>query len=199
MKTKSIIDLLEIKFGYKENYSDEECNQIENLIINRFGFDDQIIEIDFEDLLHFKNLKELTLNQCMIDFKTISIIYLLKNLENLTLLNCDVVGDIYNVFSSLKIKKLTIDNTNIELDVINNLDINELILNNVEINSNINFNTYRLDIRKCKYERLNIENVEKLVISHSQYLEDKEFFDSYKEKLIIMEDNGQFEVSKGKL
>lgn len=195
MNTKTIKDLLEIKFGYKEKYTLEELNMVEILTINRFNYNKNLIEVDFNDLKFFLNLKELTINECIIDNEIINILSNCINLRTLLLLNCEIIQNVNETFKNLSVKNLVINNTNIDINILNNLNLNSLVLSNIEINYKLNLNVEELDIQRCLFndiENFNIDSINKIKISYSQYKKYQNYLDSYKDKLIIMEDNGQF-------
>ena len=114
MKTNSIKNILELKYGFKDNYTQEELNKIEIINIDRFDIDGSILNIDFNELLLLSNLKYLTINKCIIDYNIFIIINKL-NLDTLVLSNCEIVDDVSDIVNNLKVKNLIIDNTNFNL------------------------------------------------------------------------------------
>lgn len=199
MKTNSIKNILELKYGFKDNYTQEELNKIEIINIDRFDIDGSILNIDFNELLLLPNLKYLTINKCIIDYNIFIIINKL-NLDTLVLSNCEIVDDVSDIVNDLKVKNLIIDNTNFNLVWFKDLYFNSIILNNIVINGDYIVNTKTLDIRKCEisnYSFINMNIIPKLIISASQY---NNSFNGYKGNLIIMEENGEFilkEVNHG--
>lgn len=195
MNTSSIKEVLEIKFGYKDNYSLEELNQINRLTINRFDVSGELLNVDFDDLKYLNNLEELTIKHCMLDNNIIDIIANNSNLKNLMLFYCDIAGDIKDSFEKLNIEYLVINDTNLDLDILKTLKLNKLVLANININSRVYFCVNELDIQRCSFDSIeyfNIENINKLKLSYSEYINNKEYLNKYIDKLIIMEDNGEF-------
>lgn len=199
MKTDSIRNILELKYGFKDNYTQDELNKIESININRFDVDGSILNIDFNELLLLSNLKYLTINKCIIDYNIFEIIKNL-NLQTLILSNCEIVDNISDIVNGLKNKNIIIDNTNFNLAWFKDLYFNSIILNNINIDNNFIINTKTLDIRKCEinnYNFISINVIPKLIISEKQY---NSYFNDYKGNLIIMEENGEFilkEVNHG--
>lgn len=191
MKTDSIKNILELKYGFKDNYIQEELDKIESIKIDRFDVDGSMLNIDFNELILLSNLKYLTINKCIIDYNIFVVINKL-NLETLILSNCEIVDDISDIVNSLKTKNIIIDNTNFNLEWFKDLYFNSITLNNININNDFIINTTSLDIRKCEisdYSFINTNVISKLIISESQY---NNYFKEYKGTLVIMEDNGEF-------
>lgn len=195
MKTTSIKNILELKFGIKDNYTDEEYNQIKSISINRFEVNGEISNIDFTELIKLNNLESLTISNCIIDTNNMSIITLLYNLKTLILLNCEIIEDISPFLMQLKIENLIIDNTNLNLKVLEYLHLNSIILSNIDINSPLQINTNKLDIRKSNikdYSYINLNEINTLIISNTQYENNINIFSNFPNHLVVMEDNGQF-------
>lgn len=199
MKTDSIRNILELKYGFKDNYTQDELNKIESINIDRFDVDGSILNIDFNELLLLSNLKYLTINKCILDYNIFIIINKL-NLDTLILSNCEIVDDVSDIINYLKTKNLIIDNTNFNLEWFKDLYFNSIILNNINISNDFIINTTSLDIRKCEisdYSFINTNVIPMLIISERQY---NNCFTEYKGTLVIMEDNGEFilkEVNHG--
>ena len=71
IKTESIIELLESILNKKiNNITVEDLEKIDYLKISRTSIDD-ILTVDSSDLQYFHNLKELSIDSCMIDNKFI--------------------------------------------------------------------------------------------------------------------------------
>lgn len=199
MNTSSIKERLELMYGFKDIYNLEELNQIESLTINRFDIDNEILMVDFNDLKFFNNLKELIINDCIITNKEIEIISNLKQLSNLLLLNCDIVEDIKENLLKLKLQNLVLDNVNINLDILSEIYLKKITFKNIDINKELFIVSHEIDIKNCNIEDINylkIDNYNKVTISIFQYKKYKNFFDHYKEKLVIFEENGQFKVGE---
>ena len=74
MKTDSIIKILEGLYGKKNDYLPKELDRIETLSINRVNPDRSLANVDFSDLLKFKNLRRLNIDGCIIDVDTMAYI-----------------------------------------------------------------------------------------------------------------------------
>lgn len=195
MNTSSINEILEIKFGYKDNYTIDELNQIDRLVINRFDISGELLNVDFSDLRYLNNLEELTIKQCILDNDIINVIVESCNLKKLVLFYCDIIGNIEESFKKLNIEYLVINDTNLDLNLLRFLNLKKIVLANININSNVSFVTDVLDIQRCLFDNIKyfkMENIDKLKLSYSQYISNKEYLNLYKDKLIIMEDNGEF-------
>ena len=159
MKTESIKNL----------YREEDIPYIDTIRINRLDSNGAILNVDFQDILLFPNLKNLYIENIS------------KDLENLN-------G-----------KNLVLDNVDIKLELLSNLVFNELILREFTLDKEYVLNAKYLDIQKCDIKNYNIfshSEIETITISKSQYLLNNQFFDTLKKKIIIMEDNGQFIYKK---
>ena len=111
MKTESILRILESFYGYKEEYTSEELDRIETLTITRVNPDNTLANVDFSDLLKFKNLRRLTIDGCIVDINVMAYVNTITGLKSLSLLNCDIVDNIYSFFGNSKIKILKVSNT----------------------------------------------------------------------------------------
>ena len=197
MKTESILRILESFYGKKDDYTEEELDRIETLTINRVNPDNTLANVDFSDLLKFKCLKRLTIDGCVVDINVMAYINTITYLYSLTLLNCDIVDDIYSFFSSSKIKSLKICNTNFDLDKLTGY-YERLILCDVKLKK-IKPHVEVLNIYNCQitnYNELLDYNFEELIISKEQYEPFAEQFDNCGRRITILEDNGQFIYKK---
>ena len=195
MKTESIKDIMELNFGIKDEYSQQEFNTITELNINRFDAVGELVPIDFNELSLFNNLQNLTIKQCIIDKDIMIIISRLNNLKYLSLDDCEVVDDISLFFENIKLDTLVLNNINFDLLELEKINVNNLYLYNTSLNKDINFNVLKLDVSNCTIaENININcsGVETLVISMSMYRNlDKELNNFYGH-LVVMEENGQY-------
>lgn len=195
MKTECIKDIMELKFGAKEEYSKSDFDEITELTINRFDITREIIPVDFRELLYFHNIKSLTIKECIIDKHVMDIILNLNNLNNLYLDDCEVVDDISSFFENIKLDTLVINKINFDLSELEKVNVNNLYLYNINLNKDISFNIIKLDISNCIVEEninINCVGIETLVIATEMYKNiDKELND-FKGHLIVMEDNGQY-------
>lgn len=197
MRTESINRILEGFYGKKSDYTAEELDRIETLTINRINPDKTLADVDFSDLLNFKNLKRLTIDGCVIDISVMAYISTITDLFSLTLFNCDVVDDIYSFLGLSKIRSLKICNTNFDLSLLSGyyerLTLVDVPLKQFKPHVEV-LNIYNCDIPN--YTELLDYNFEELVISIEQYDKHEKEFESCGKRITVMEDNGQFIYKK---
>lgn len=195
MKTESIKELMELKFGAKETYTKLEFDEVIELNINRFDITGDIISVDFNDLIYFSNLKNLTIKGCIIDKNAMDIILNLNNLNNLYLDDCEVVDDISYFFENIKLETLVLNIINFDLSELEKVKVNNLYLYNTTLNKDINFNVLKLDISNCIIKEninINCSALETLVMSMSMYRNLDKELNYFNGHLIVMEENGQY-------
>lgn len=197
MKTESILRTLEGLYYRRSSFTEQELKRIDTIVVNRMDYDGTILDVDFNDLKFFSNLFSLTINGCIIDNSVISVLKELPNLKKLVLYDCDLIEDIYFKFNDLKLKDLTINNTNIDISLVD-LDINRLTLESLEFKP-YTFSVNILDVRFC--DIFNVQDLlsckfNEAIISFELYDANKELFDNSNRLITIMEDNGQFVYKK---
>lgn len=190
MKTDSIQMILNSKYGPQEVYSEEQLQGILNLTINRFDIVGDLLKIYPEELLQFPNLKKLSINQCIVGEKFISILSELKNLEEIAFYNCDFTHNAEELFQLPNIKKVLLDGTEAPISFFNNCVLSSLALSNITINDTATFVIDELDIRKSKISDWSFldNQINKLVVNFSQYTSNEEL-QSYKSYLVIMDND----------
>ena len=197
MKTESILRILESVYGKKDEYTPEELDRIETLTINRINPDNTLANVDFSDLLKFKNLKRLTIDGCVVDINVMAYINTVTELHSLSILNCDIVDDIYSFFGNSKIKVLKISNTNFDLSLLTGyyerLTLSDVKLKKFKPHAEV-LNIYNCTIPNIK-ELLDY-NFEELVISLDLYNSYESEFNSCGRRITVLEDNGQFIYKK---
>lgn len=195
MESKCIQTVLNLKYPFKEEYSKEELMNIESLNINRFTLSGEIEKIDFNELLLLENLSELNISKFIIDYNIMQIICSLTNLKFLVFSSCEFIDDISSLLQNLNLDTLVIDDCNFNFSWFKFLKLKNLILSNIKIETEIFIDLERLDVRKSNiinFVFLKNNNIMELIISKTQYDDNVEFYDSYKNKVIVMEDNGEF-------
>lgn len=197
MKTQSIKDLLELQFGEKESYSEDELHSIKTIVINRFNFVGEINNIDFNDLLLFPNLESLTIQQCILNSEDISIISKLTKLKSITFLSCEFAGDYQALFNLNSLKDLCFESTKIDLALLDNGIFDNLILSHIDIDKDFNFSVNKLNIAKANVVNWNILNnrIDTLVVSDKQYNDSIEL-QNYSSHMIIIEDSTGMEKAE---
>ena len=197
MKTESILRILESFYGYKEEYTSEELDRIETLTITRVNPDNTLANVDFSDLLKFKNLRRLTIDGCIVDINVMAYVNTITGLKSLSLLNCDIVDNIYSFFGNSKIKILKVSNTNLDLSLITGY-YERMTLSGVPL-KNFKPHVEVLNIYNCTipdYKELMNYNFEELVISIDQYNAYEKEFNECGRRITVLEDNGQFICKK---
>ena len=189
MKTDSIQMILNSKYG-PQVYSEEQLQGILNLTINRFDIVGDLLKIYPEELLQFPNLKKLSINQCIVGEKFISILSELKNLEEIAFYNCDFTHNAEELFQLPNIKKVLLDGTEAPISFFNNCVLSSLALSIITINDTATFVIDELDIRKSKISDWSFldNQINKLVVNFSQYTSNEEL-QSYKSYLVIMDND----------
>ena len=200
MNTDSIKNILILNFGFKEKYSKEELDKITNISINRFDISGDICEVDYKDILNFKNLISITIKDCMISEELINILSSLNKLESVNILNCEIIDNPNLLFNNDNIRNLSIDNTIFDLDLLKDHAFNTVTLENINIDKYFYICTDVLDIKKCNisdYEFLD-GDIKTLIVSELQY-KNSYILQSYNNHMVIMEENLEFvlkEVNK---
>lgn len=197
MITESILDALELLYSKRENFSSEELDKVEFLTIKKIDYDGEILSVDFNDLLNFKNLKNLAIDGCMLDLNLMLVLQKLPFLENLSLYNCEVIEDIYPLFENINIKNLLLDNTNFDLTKLSH-NYENLKVSSVEFRP---FNSFvkSLDVSSCKIDNLDLLlncNFDEIIISYELYSNNQLLFDELDKSVTIMEENGQFAMKR---
>ncbi len=193
MKTESILRLLDSLYSKRDSFSKEELDSIDTISINRIDYDGDFLEVDFNDLTYFNNLKELMIENCILDAPSMEKICSIVNLKKLTFFNCDIIDDIYTSDIHFGSDELYFINSNIELSHVSGY-YEFIFLENMDCSS-IDAQGKKLDVSHCEVK--NIDNVltlgfDELVISHDQYEQFKDILPESDKKIYVMEKNGQF-------
>ena len=155
IKTTSIIDIIEMSLNKTfDNITIDDLDRIKYLMINRIDYDD-VLDVDSNDLKLFKNLEELSINNCMIDEEFINNIKSLEKLNKISFINCDFVDDASDYFNNLIINELVLD-SNLGINNITFSNIHKLVLINCTFNCIIN-NIDILDITRSKDINIDLE------------------------------------------
>ena len=182
IKTTSIIDIIEMSLNKTfDNITIDDLDKIKYLMINRIDYDD-VLDVDSNDLKLFKNLEELSINNCMIDVEFINNIKSLEKLNKISFINCDFVDDASDYFNNLIINELVLD-SNLGINNITFSNIHKLVLINCTFNCIIN-NIDILDITRSKDINIDLEksNYEELIISREHDIDNYLFI---KSKVVI--------------
>ena len=154
----------------------DECAE---LTINRLDIDGEILAVDLNDLYKFPNLEGLSLCNLTIGENDIIILHLLNKLKTLKLYNCDFSNNtLYIYFNNFSIDELFIDNTEIDFNLIKK-KFDKVTARNVVQIYDINCN--ELNISKAisvDFKRIEMEKYNKITISKSQYLNNKNLFEN---------------------
>lgn len=154
----------------------DECAE---LTINRLDIDGEILAVDLNDLYKFPNLEGLSLCNLTIGENDMIILHSLPKLKTLKLYNCDFSNNsLYLYFNNFSIDELFIDNTEIDFNLIKK-KFDKVTARNVVQIYDINCN--ELNISKAisvDFKRIEIEKYNKITISKSQYLNNKNLFEN---------------------
>lgn len=197
MKTESILRTLEGLFYKRNSFTEQELKRIDTIVINRMDYDGSILDVDFNDLLSFPKLFGLTINGCIIDNTVIEILTKIPTLKKLVLYDCEIIEDIYMQFNSLNLNELTINNTNLDISLINN-DLKRLTVEDTTFKT-FSFFVNILDVRFChdlNPDKLLSCKFDEAIIPFELYDNNKELFDYSNRMLTVMKDNGQFIYKK---
>ena len=196
MRTESINHLLESLFDKKDIFSEEELNSVNSIYVSRMSYVGTLFDVDFSDLDNFHNLKDITIDGCMIDKKAIDCIIKHGDLDNVSFLNCDVLGDTYPYFQKLQTRNLCFVNTRIDFAQITgyyeNVKLENMPISGIDCLGNV------LDVTNSVFRDIDVivtSGFKNLVVSHKQYLEYQLILDKCGKNIIVMEENGQF-ISK---
>ena len=197
MKTDSIQSLLNAMYGPQESYTDEQLQVVDTLNINRFDVIGDITNIVPKELLKFPNLKNLSLQQCVLADDFIAVLVQLKKLETLNLYQCEFMDDAKEVFQLPLLKNLLLEGTKIPFDYINGSTLNSLVLVDVTIDEDLSINVDFLDIRNATISNWNFLNstIGLLIVSNTQYHESQEL-QNYAGAVRVMDDNSPTRVVK---
>ena len=183
IKTNSIIDLLEITLNKKiEDIKLEDLKEITYLRVNKINNDD-ILNVDSKDLLLFSNLKELSIDNCMIDDNFLNDLEKVATLEKISFICCDFVDECKDYFNNLSLDELVLNDV-IGLDDIEVSNIKKITIINCFFNINIKrVNT--LDISRSINTKIDFNNIDldELIVSKLEQI------DSNLKCKIIVKDN----------
>lgn len=186
-KTDSINNML-------NNIDEEELPKIKKLIIDKFSISGEILNVDYSEILNFPNIETLYFENCILDFLAMSILTKLKNLKELYLLNCEVIGGTEKLIENLNLETLVIDNTDIKTDNLDIIKARNITLSSISV-PNIKFVASTLNIAKASFQNLNfLTNIitEKLTISYEMYKSNEKLFNNLPYKIIVLEENSDF-------
>ena len=186
-KTDSINNML-------NNIDREELPQIKKLIIDKFSISGEILNVDYSEILNFPNIETLYFENCILDFLAMSILTKLKNLKELYLLNCEVIGGTEKLIENLNLETLVIDNTDIKTDNLDIIKARNITLSSISV-PNIKLVASTLNIAKASFQNLNFLNniiTEKLTISYEMYKSNEKLFNNLPYKIIVLEENSDF-------
>ncbi len=197
MKTDSIQSLLNAMYGPQESYTDEQLQVVDTLNINRFDVIGDITNIVPDELLKFPNLKNLSLQQCVLADDFIAVLVQLKKLETLNLYQCEFMDDAKEVFQLPLLKNILLEGTKIPFEYIKGSILNSLVLVDVPIDEDLSINVDFLDIRNATINNWNFLNstIGLLIVSNTQYHESQEL-QNYSGAVRVMDDNSPTRVVK---
>lgn len=180
MKTDSIKE-------YMKSFNGKETDVL-SLKIDRFDILGDIVCVDLEELKNFINLNELMLCNLILNNKDLMCIFGLKKLKKLSLVNCELVDDeCINILDKICIDELFLDNTYLNFNMITR-KYNVLTIKNQNYDYRSKSNSLNVKNANVEFDKININEIETLIISTEQFNNNIEFFKSIigKIHLIIM-------------
>ena len=170
IKTESIIEMLENTLN--KEISKVTLNDLDNITylrISRTSIDDILI-VDSSDLRYFHNLKELSIENCMINFQLIEELRKIKNLIKISFIHCEVIDDVEDYFEQLSIYELVLNDV-IGLNNTKFSNIKKLTFVGCSFNCIID-NIETLDISRSPDIKIDFNNIcmNELVINEIQYI-----------------------------
>lgn len=182
IQTDSIIRMLEIFFNKDvESINESEVNQINTISIEKISYDGSFLNVNYDDLLLFKNLEELNIYNCMIDQRCIEILAQLEKLNKLCVYSCDFVDGTFDIFSKKYQKLYLVDCLGVMHSKIE--DVDEVLLKNTEIMEAKNIQILKTDNLK----NVKLKNINNLVIQ--DYMFDKSLVNNEEIKTISVIDD----------
>ena len=172
IKTESIIDIIELQLNKTiNNITKDDLNKVSYLRISQSDLKG-IREVDFNDLDYFSNIKELSIEGCMISTLVLNKLTNLKQLSKLSFINCDFIDIPNDYFENLKIEELVLIN-DLGLSNIHFSNINVLTIKNITFNFTLD-NVNVLDISSYKNNTFDISkwHINELIINESIFNED---------------------------
>lgn len=206
IQTDSIRDILIAFLGKDiDQINQEDLNSINDLVIDSKNENNQPTMIDFNELVLFSNLKSITISNCIINNQIINILLKIEKLEAIKLIKCDIVENIIDSFSLLKIKELFLHYvSNFDLNILSSLEnINKVVLKGFNIDNIPALDIDFLDIADSTYSGISVLNrltFSQIYISQKQYQVEQTTFDNLEAKVIVMAENGIYsQTSEGEL
>ncbi len=182
MKTEKLVDLLEI--------NDNNYDAVTDVLLNRFDIVGDIAFTDFNELLNFKNIENLSIVNFSLDDDFLFIIYKLRKLKHLQLINCDINFGI-DLFNDLKISDLSLDNSYVDFNNINN-KYNSVRLKNMNVDcSNIHTDILGINGSDIDINTINFDNIKTLEVSLNQFNNCTMFRNNYPVHIVVWDDVGE--------
>lgn len=166
INTQSIVCCIEIEINKNIDKIDlDELKKIKVLNINKLEYGGDLLEVDYNDLIYFENLVELTIMNCMINELCMKNILKLKNLKKISFINCDFIDNCEEFFELIGIDCLNVTNC-IGIGNVCFKDLKELMIKNISNDINVE-KVDKLQLLNIGNNKINIENINELIIKEA--------------------------------
>ena len=216
---KELANYLMFKLDKLENaFSEEELEQVEELVLNPYDINEEYHELDLDILKYFKNLKTISFSNLLITDLDFENLYKMPNLTSLnfdkctfeninkitslnllelSIINCDI-EDFSFVYDLNTLKSLSIINGNLSLSNINNLK--DLVFLEISSSSVTDIEKLSLPLLEELYiDKTNINNLDividlpnlkKLGLSSEQYENNKSIIETLQKRNVKLLNDG---------
>ena len=196
------------------NFTEEELENIEELVLNPININDEYEEIDLDKIGYFTNLKRILFINLVIPEKTISELQKFKSLESIYFEKCNfedvntlikinikdiefincAIADYSFLYNMNELKSLSIVNGIISIEGINKLKNLQYL--QLSYSTILDIDAMKLPhLKELHIDNTNIYDVsiiselyelERLSISEEQYIENKDYYNDLSKKGIIV-------------
>ena len=216
---RELANYLMFKLDKLENaFSEEELEQVEELVLNPYDINEEYHELDLDILKYFKNLKTISFSNLLITDLDFENLYIMPNLTSLnfdkctfeninkiaslnllelSIINCDI-EDFSFIYGLNTLKSLSIINGNLSLSKINNLK--NLVFLEISSSSVTDIEKLSLPLLEELYiDETNINNLDivfdlsnlkRLGLSRKQYENNKSIIDVLQNKNVELLNDG---------
>ncbi len=216
---RELADYLMFKLDKLENeFSEEELEQIEELVLNPYDINEEYHELNLDILKYFKNLKTISFSNLLITDLDFENLYIMPNLTSLnfdkctfeninkiaslnllelSIINCDI-EDFSFVYGLNTLKSLSIINGNLSLSKINNLQ--NLVFLEISSSKVTDIEKLTLPLLEELYIDetdinnldivINLSNLKKLGLSREQYENNRSIIEVLQKRNVILLNDG---------
>ncbi len=144
------------------NYND--IYSLETINISKMNYSNNLLEYNLSDLLSFPNLKNLIVNDSIIDINDIMLLSKLLNLQKLEFNHCHLKG-FFSFSNLIRLNNLTINNCIVDnYNIFDNSNLKEFFINNPYQNEIIDINLLKKinNVKSLRLEKCNLINTDTL-------------------------------------